>query len=470
MNFRAFSEELQKLAAAGEFAPGIPSKGTVHELPKLDAPKTWEFGVHEHLAEKAGKHFDLRLGDPETGHAHSWAMRYWPKPGEAKLAVQQPTHTLKYMDFKGVIPEGYGKGKVNLARRDKMEVISSSSGHMRFNVYPGKGVEEYLIRKTKEGDWMLHNVTTSRDTAGGAQLPNSKPPYKARDPETLNLEDPNTVLQAKIDGAHVLYQFKDTGRQARVLSYRPTERATGVIEHTQRLPDFAQKKVPKELKQTILRGELYAVGTDGKALPPERVGGILNAGVWKSRAKQEAEGKLVPAVFDVVQWQGKNVEKAPFAEKLKMLQEAVKAAPWLQIPRTAHTPEEKKKLFEDIDKGREPSTIEGVIEWHKDKPIPIKAKFRPEEDAFVKGVFQEKSSRGMAGGFTYSRTPEGPVAGRVGTGMSHALKKDLSLHPEKYIGLQARIAVTRGHAGRAPSFQSWHLDQPLPEGVKVAGD
>jgi hypothetical protein len=454
-----------------EYAPGIPDKKTKHEIPKVKTPAVWEFGIHKHLAEKAGEHFDLRLGDPDTGHAHSWAMRHWPEPGEVRLAVQQPTHTIKYMDFKGEIPEGYGKGKVELARRDKTEVISSSSGHIRFNVYPGNRVEEYLLRRPApdSDQWMLHYVTSSRSTVEGAKLPSSKPAYKVKTPEKVNLEDPNTVLQAKIDGAHVLYQFKDTGRQARVLSYRPTERKTGVIEHTQKLPDFAEKKVPSALRGTILRGELYATDAKGQALPSERVGGLLNAGVWKSREKQEAVGKLVPTVFDVVQWRGKDVSNAPYAEKLELLREATKAAPWLKLPRTAETPEEKKRLFEDIKSGKEPSTQEGVIEWSKDKPVPIKAKFRPEADVYVKDVFHEKSTRGMAGGFTYSKTPGGPVAGRVGTGMSHALKKDLATRPEKYKDLHALITVTRGHEGRAPAFKGWHLEQEFPEGVKMAG-
>lgn len=449
------------------YAPGLPSKKAKHPLPSIDKPKVLEFGLHEHLSEgAAGKHFDLRIGDPETGHAHSWAMKYWPKPGEVRLAVQQPTHTVEYMDFKGRIPSGYGAGQVNLARREKVEVLSSDPSHVRFNLYPGQHVEEYLLRKTDK-DWLLHNVTTRRDAGPGMLLPASKPHYKAKEPGKLKLDDPNTILQAKVDGAHVTYQFKDPGSTAKVFSYRPAERATGLIDHTPRLPEFY--RTPKELKNTILRGELYAVDSEGKALPSQIIGGLLNSGVWKSREKQEQLGKLVPMVFDVVKWHGKDVEHLPYAEKAELLRKAVGSAPWLRLPRTAETAEEKYRLFGDIASGKEPSTVEGVIEWHKDKPLPVKAKFREDQDVYVRDIYKEQGhlNRPFAAGFTYSRTPTGPIVGHVSSGLSHELKKNMNETPEKFRGLAAIIKTTRGHVGRAPAFVSFHLDQELPEKTTV---
>jgi hypothetical protein len=458
-----------------EFAPGIPSSRAVRSLPTVKQPQTWELGLHRHLAERAGEHFDLRLGDPESGHAHSWALRKGlPAPGEKRLAVQQPTHTLSYMDFKGPITKGYGKGDVELAQRDRTEVLRSGPKEVRFNVYKGKENQEYALRRMKGArDWLIQNVTPTRMAGPAATLPSSKPKYKeVKDPLKLDVDNPNTELQAKIDGAHVLYQFKSPGSTPRVFSYRPTERATGVIDHTQKLEGFAGLKTPGELKDTILRGELYAVDNKGKALPAARVGGILNANVWKSREKQQQEGKLVPVAFDVVKFKGRNVENAPYAEKRELLQKAVGAAPWLSRPRTATTPDEKRKLIADIERGKEPSTEEGVVEWHADKPFPTKAKFKAERDVFVRSVFPEKGKRpGMAGGFEFSYTKDGPVVGRVGTGMSHSMKRDMQQNPSKYEGLQARVTMQRApmkYAPRAPAFKSFHLDQDIPEDVKTA--
>jgi len=459
-----------------EFAPGIPLSRAIQPIPAVREPISWQFGIHAHHAEKAGEHFDLRLGDPETGHAHSWALKYLPKPGDKRLVVQQPTHTLKYMDFKGRIESGYGKGDVDLARRDKTEIVSASNGHVRFNIYGGKETEEYLLRRQAPDskNWIIHNLTATRQVGPGQHVPSSKPSYGVIKPEKIDVENPNTELQAKIDGAHVLYQFKDTGRTAKIFSYRPTERATGIIEHTHRLPDYWKNRTPSALKDSVLRGELYAEDKKGIALPAARVGGILNSNVWKSREKQKEEGKLVPVVFDVVRWKGKNVEDEPYAAKKQLLAQAVKAAPWLRLPRTATTPAEKKKLISDIHAGREPSTVEGVIEWHKDKPVPKKSKFLQERDVYVRNIFAEageKRKGTMAGGFEFSTAPKGPIIGRVGTGMSHAMKKDLLDNPSKYIGLKTRIMAQRApenYAPRAPVFHSFHLDQDLPEGIKTA--
>lgn len=447
---------------------GIPNRDITHSFPIVSTPSPFEFGVHRHLSEgAAGDHFDLRIGDRDTGHAHSWALRYLPEPGETRLAVRQPTHEIGYMDFKGRIESGYGRGKVELARRGQAEVLHASPKHVRFNIYEGKGAEEYLLRQTDGNKWILRNVTPTRQTSG---IPPSKPKYKAVEPEELDLARSDTVLQAKVDGAHVLYSFPKAGTQARVFSYRPTERRTGIIEHTHRLPDFQEKLTPPSLSGTLLRGELYAASPSGEALPPARVGGILNAGVWKSRKKQQQEGQLVPLAFDVLRWKGKDVSDKPYRERLSYLAQAVEEAPWLRLPRTAHTEKDKKSLFADIRNEREPSTKEGVVEWHlNSSAAPTKAKFRPEVDVFVKRVFPEQGSRGLAGGFEYAIAPSGPVVGRVGTGFSHALKKDMLANPSKYEGLAARIKVIRGHEGRAPAFLSWHLDQDIPTDVKMAG-
>lgn len=469
MGFRFMAEEMVKMAAE-EFAPGIPASREKKPLPSIKKPKLWELAVQSHQAEKAGPHFDLRLGDPSKGHAHSWAVRNWPKPGETRLAVQQPTHTIPYMDFKGQLPEGYGKGQVELAQRGKAEVLHSSPDHVRYNVYAGKNTEEFLLRRTGGDKWIVRNITPTRESTG---LPSSKPKYKATTPEKVSPDNPDTVLQAKIDGAHVLYDFAHPNQQSRVFSYRPTERSTGIIEHTHRLPGFQRHRVPDSLRGTVLRGELYATDSSGKALPPAQVGGILNAGVLKSRQKQKTEGRVVPVAFDVVRFQGNDVSDRPYSERLEMLHQAVKAAPWLKLPRMAITPEAKARLMEDIRTGKEPSTEEGVVEWSLGSAAPPrKAKFQQERDVFVKNVFPERGKRqGLAGGFEFSYTKDGPIVGRAAGGMGHAMKKDMLENPSKYEGLRARISALRApeqYAPRNASFKSFHLDQDIPEDVKTA--
>ena len=81
-----------------------------------------------------------------------------PKPGEKVLAVQQPTHSADYIGFKGVIPQGYGAGPVNIQSRKKAKVLRSSPERITFQMGPGL----YTLVKTKgKGDrgWLLINRT-----------------------------------------------------------------------------------------------------------------------------------------------------------------------------------------------------------------------------------------------------------------------------------------------------------------------
>jgi hypothetical protein len=451
---------------SAEFAPGIPVSRAVARLPSVSGAQTWEFTLQSHLADRAGQHFDMRLGEPGTSRAHSWALRYWPKIGEVRLAVQQPTHTRAYMDFSGSIASGYGKGSVSLARRERAEVHSSDDSHVRFSLYPGSGVEEYLLRRTAGNSWILRNVTPQR--GAGRPIPSHKPKYRESRIADLDLSSPDTVVQAKIDGAHALFDFTHDRPQA--YSYRAGKKRDLII-HTPRVPEMVGKRTPPELRGAVIRGELAAVDSRGKALPAARVGGMLNAGVWKSREAQDREGLIVPYAFDVSRWRGRDAENLPYAEKQVILDTVRRHAPWLRAPTSARTTAAKERLVAAISAGREPSTDEGVVVWRDSESLPTKAKVQREVDVFVRKIFAETGARNQAGGFEYSLSPRGPVVGRVGTGFSHALKTDMLVNPSRYLGLRARVVTTPapGHyALRAPVFKTWHLDQSLPAGVKTA--
>lgn len=84
---KTWSKAFEKKAAFG-----IPDMTAKAEIPKYSGE--WEIGIHEHFAEKAGHHYDLRLGDSKAKKAYSWAIRHWPAPGEKRLAIRQSDHCL----------------------------------------------------------------------------------------------------------------------------------------------------------------------------------------------------------------------------------------------------------------------------------------------------------------------------------------------------------------------------------------
>ena len=125
-------------------------------------------------------------------------------------------------------------------------------------------------------------------------------------------------------------------------------------------------------------------------------------------------------------------------------------------------PEAGKQLWHDIIEGRHPDTHEGIVAY---PPVgmPIKAKQMQDADVHITGTFPgagKYSNRGV-GGFEYALTPDGPVAGKVGTGLSDEMRAHAFAHPEEYIGRVARIHSQEqlpSGAYRAPAFLALHED------------
>ena len=159
-------EEHTRKRTKKPFARGLPSKKKMTAVPNVPHSRgvMWEFGVHDHHARRAGRHFDLRLGDPRTGIAHSWAVpkSKLPAPGEKLLAIQQPDHTLDYMSFRGVLKDGYGAGKVDLHKRTKTEIVYANESTVVFKVKEDRKTDNYVLKRTRDKSWLLMNITPNR--------------------------------------------------------------------------------------------------------------------------------------------------------------------------------------------------------------------------------------------------------------------------------------------------------------------
>jgi len=416
----------------------------------------WEGVIHHHMAERAGEHFDLRLGDPKTGIAHSWALRHLPEPGEKTLAIQQPDHSIPYMDFSGVIGPGYGAGKVTKAFRGKVEVLKSNPTKVDFNIYKGHESLRFNLVKTGFG-WLLVNSTATDKSRPEIPL------YKASYPETqlqgMQVEDGNKLYSPKIDGAHNIISLRK-GKPIEVFSYRTSKGPHKIIDHTFRT-DLYKTMTPDDVANTILRGEFFGVNSNGKVMSATETGGLLNSEVWKSRA---TGNKIDNIIFDVVKYKGKNMENSPYAEKIKVLQEISKKVPQLKMAPLATTIPEKEQLMKSILDETHPLTREGVVIYHLDKSIPTKAKVRKDIDVYFVKPFEGKGrlKDNMAGGFLASRKPNGEPIIRVGGGLSDDLRRQMWEHPEKFKGRLAKIYIQHEYPRtgkvRAPNFKEWRTD------------
>ncbi|NHW88330.1 MAG: 3'-phosphoesterase [Archaeoglobales archaeon] len=113
------------------------------------------FCVQEHFARK--HHFDLRL--EMDGVAKSWAIpKGLPNEGEKRLAIQVEDHDLEYMDFEGVIEEGYGKGIVKIWDKGEYELLKRTEKEIKFRLNGNKLKGTYVLLKFEKGgenSWLL---------------------------------------------------------------------------------------------------------------------------------------------------------------------------------------------------------------------------------------------------------------------------------------------------------------------------
>ncbi len=433
---------------------GIPDRTRFASIPSSFESR-WTGSVQYHLAKKAGPHYDLRLSPPGSSDAFSWAVRSFPGPGQKTLAVEQPTHATSYMGYEGEIESGYGAGTVKSMFFDKIDVLKSSSNEILFNMYRGQTVSRYMLKKTGDKNWLLYNYTGQT----GKDAPDYKPKYKSIEVDSLRIDRADEVWAPKIDGAHNTIVIRPDKRLD-VYSYRLSKKSGGQIDHTYKT-DLYKIRGPRQLGNTIVRTELYIPGQ-----PSATIGGVLNAGTWKSIEKQETLGKLKPMIIDVVKFKGKNVEKSPYREKLMMLKEISEQIPELEMPPLARTAQEKLKMKNDIFSGRNPLTHEGIIVYKMNEAIPYKSKSKQDFDVLITGVFSAKAGskyEGNAIGGFIGIPENSRTKIRLGSGLSDELRRKAYLNPNKYIGLWAKVTGQMRYARtgklRAPIFEEFRYEK-----------
>jgi hypothetical protein len=446
------------MSKVAETAKGIPDRSVMSDSGKLSVSELYDLVLQLHEAERAGKHYDLRIGSPEIG-LHSWAVRKGlPQPGQKHLAVLQPLHEYSYKDFEGEIPEGYGKGSVTTADKAAVVITKATPNELSFTIADKKYPENFKLIKTREKNWLLINTTPIRyDTLEA----NKKPKYTVINPDQAEaLIDGAHAISAKIDGASSLIEI--LGDKIEAVSYRKDAKGRP-ISYALKL-GLENIKPDPSLKGTVLRAEIFGTRKN-KAIPVQELSGLLNATIARSRAEQAAKNiNLKAALFDVVKAPG--VDLSTYRKRLIAMQAILKKLPkdkFTMAP-TETEPAAARKLYDAIKASKHPLTNEGVVVTELDKPgaVPMKSKFINEYDVIIRNIFPaETKSTPRAGGFEYSLPDSEQVVGRVGTGFTHETLKDMLNNPDKYIGRTARVAAMQQYdsgALRAPSFLTLHED------------
>jgi bifunctional non-homologous end joining protein LigD len=441
-------------------------------LKNSDRPQEVEYVIHEHLAERAGRHLDIRI--KYGNKAVSWAVPMkgkrlgidsMPTPGEKWLAVRQPDHQTAYMSFEGEIPSGLGKGTVKIWDKGIADVLKVENGNVHIRFYGPKAKGDYVIVDTKRNHQGLLVAKKSEIQEGWA-----KPPYVKKPEELLRelQKDPYRTAEVKVDGAALEMRIEETGN--RLFSHRVSRRSGQLVEHSDRLPHLRDAKAP-ELAGTSLRVEAWH--PDGVNF----LSGTLNSSVENARTLQKDHGPIQIAVFDVVKYRGQDVSNLPYAQRREIYQgvsnalgrtrvlgpaQAAEAIPW---------PKFYKQSVHRKDMPTDGVVVKDTTKAYAERPW-IKVKPHDTVDCTVTGVSEGLGKHtGRLGALTV-QTPEGKQV-QVGTGFSDRERGWLWAHRQYLPGETVRANFhirSGGTTATGPRFEGLHPDKSSPEVLRMYSD
>lgn len=448
---------------------GIPNRADYGDFDRLRPGGLYDYYIQRHAAARAGVHHDVRVGSPTLG-LYSFATRKGlPEAGGKPIALfQQPVHAHSYGGFSGTIGRGYGAGQVQLVRQGKVFVTDINKDAIHFATADGTNTHRFvLVRpKGKAGGKQWLAIHQAPPDATGLEKKHYKliPPDQA-DEVLANLEQ-NAVVQPKVDGAMVYAKLRKNRME--ILSHRISKRTGKPIVHTERFfkgqnPRF---DFPKRYRGAVLLAELHGL-KNGKAIPAQALGGILNSGLAKSVADQRSRGiQLKSMLYGIGSMPGVDTSKLTYSQSRAILEDVHKHLPSdkFTLPEEAKGPAAAQALLAKIYGGKHPLTQEGLI-LHPQAAgsTPQKIKSSIERDVFVHSFFpgEGRLANQGVGGFRYSLAPNGPAVGKVGSGLDDEIRRELLRNPDQYVGRRAKIQAQESYpsgAYRVPVFHAFHED------------
>src|SRR5215216_6496473 len=389
--------------------------GVARDTLQRNKKERLRFVIQKHDASKL--HYDFRL-ETKDGVLLSWAVPKGPSldPRQKRLAVETEDHPLDYIDFEGVIPEGnYGAGTVIVwdtgtytTERDIRQQYRD--GKISF-ILSGKKIKGSfsLIRiRQRQKQWLLiksgddgyatseeeedltitapESVLTGRtndelEKKGLGQKRSGSEERRGR--LLLSPPDNNVILKensefplsvkpmlaghadAPFDNKEWVFEVKWDGVRAILLQ----NKAKGITkiqsrngkDITHRYPEIAEAvdSVLKDNESVVLDGEIVVLNKEG----------IPDFQMHQKRMNVDSQRDIeflsdnTPAtyfVFDILYFDGKNVEELHLADRRKILNSLIGGGS-KRIRISEYIEEKGKALFKSVIERQ----LEGIVAKHK---------------------------------------------------------------------------------------------------------
>jgi bifunctional non-homologous end joining protein LigD len=420
------------------------------------APKTGahRFVIQKHAASRL--HYDFRL--EINGTLKSWAV---PKgvpyaKGEKRLAIEVEDHPVSYIDFEGTIPQGqYGGGTVMVWDRGTFAPSSDnpskdlSGGKLHFKLHGEKLEGEwYLVRLRDQKNWLLvrgqdgmkpvsRKMADTSAISGrsmeaisqGDAVWRSKPVKRTFSPPKRVHEDSaapfpafiepmkarlakhppegDWIYEIKLDGFRTL-AFKNGG-SVRLLSRNESD-------FGEKFPQILVAVKTLAAADIIIDGEIVALNPKGRS----------SFQLLQAYDLGEQKPPLYFYAFDLLRFEGRDLQKRPLTERKALLEKALKNAP-APIRFSASLEGDVKKLLQEARK----LGLEGLMGKRSDSTYEagrrsgawIKLKLHLEQEMVIGGFTDPEGTRAHFGSLLIGYYDKGALvcAGKVGTGFDEAL-------------------------------------------------
>ncbi len=418
---------------------------------KPTSSRKLSFVVQRHKASHL--HYDFRL--EVDGVLKSWAIPKGPSlnPGDKRLAMMVEDHPYDYKDFKGIIPDGYGAGIVEIWDKgwytylgEKDAAITQKemrkalkAGSIKVVLHGKKLKGEFALVKIKSrqaGDkdntWLLikHNdkyavegsydsekLTAANSPINKALAQKDEPPKKKRlFQKSRKVSSAIKPMLAKetdkaFDDEDWLFEIKWDGYRA-IAEVGKKD----VKLYSRNANDFlaAYPVLQEALQQitvdAILDGEIVVVDENGQA------------DFQNLQHYDEHIHNLHYYVFDLLQVNGKDITDLPITDRKELLKTLI---PQSKILKYADHIKEKGIAFFDAVSAK---NLEGIIAKKADSRYApgvrsknwLKIKNHKSDEAFIVGYTKPTGNRKNFGALVLAfKTPQGlKYAGHTGTGFN----------------------------------------------------